>query len=112
MTKPRVETLTFKAEASLVEALRGVGNRSAFIREAVLNALANACPLCQGTGVLSPNQKRHWEKFASDHQVRECAECHERHLVCVGGARLRRSKVHCPDQSQHRRGPLARRARS
>ncbi|HRX86456.1 MAG TPA: CopG family transcriptional regulator [Phycisphaerae bacterium] len=75
--------VTFKADASLVEALRAVPNRSAFIRTAILAALENQCPLCAGTGILTPEQKRHWSKFAQDHAVKECAECHEWHLVCA-----------------------------
>ena len=74
--------LTFKADQSLVEALRAVPNRSAFIRSAILAALDNICPLCQGSGMMTPEQKSHWEQFAEDHQVHECAECHEWHLVC------------------------------
>ncbi len=74
--------VTFKADRSLLEALRGVPNRSDFIRSAILAALENACPLCLGTGILTPNQRRHWEAFAADHAVRECSKCHEFHLVC------------------------------
>ncbi len=74
--------ITFKADASLMEALRVLPNRSEFIRAAILAALDNHCPLCNGTGVLTPNQKRHWETFAAHHPLRECEECHEVHLVC------------------------------
>ncbi len=74
--------VTFKAEDSLIEALQGMPNRSEFIRSAILAALDNACPLCKGTGILTPDQKTHWKTFAEDHTMRECAECHEWHLVC------------------------------
>ena len=67
----------------LLEAMRGVPNRSEFIRTAVLHALENICPLCKGTGLLTPNQRRHWESFAQDHRIKECAECHELAVVCV-----------------------------
>ena len=81
--KPRKpEVVTFKVEASLLEAMKRIPNRSAFIRSAILGALESACPLCQGTGCLSPNQKEHWEAFAADHAVEECDDCHELHLVC------------------------------
>jgi len=79
-SKPTI--VTFKAEPSLVDALRGVPNRSAFIRSAVLQALENACPLCQGTGLLTPEQRTHWETFAQNHTVAECDRCHKWHLVC------------------------------
>ncbi len=74
--------ITFKADASLMEALRSIPNRSEFIRAAILAALDNHCPLCGGTGVLTPHQKTHWEAFAEHHPLRECSDCHEVHLVC------------------------------
>jgi len=74
--------VTFKAEGALLEALRAIPNRSAFIRLAVLAALENVCPLCQGTGILTLEQKEHWAKFAQHHAVQECSDCHEWHLVC------------------------------
>jgi len=79
---PKQEIITFKADASLAEAMRGVENRSAFIRAAILAALDNTCPLCQGAGFLSPDQKQHWEEFSEHHVLEECEECHELHLVC------------------------------
>ena len=82
MSQPKQSIVTFKAEESLVEALRALPNRSSFIRSAVLAALENTCPLCQGAGILTAEQRTHWETFASSHRVRECDECHEWHLVC------------------------------
>jgi hypothetical protein len=80
-TKPSI--VTFKAEGSLMAALEGVPNRSAFIRSAILAALENLCPLCRGTGILTPDQKTHWTTFAEGHTVQECGECHVQHLVCA-----------------------------
>ncbi len=74
--------ITFKADAALMAALKRVPNRSEFIRAAILAALDNHCPLCGGTGVLTPHQKTHWEVFARRHPLRECSDCHEAHLVC------------------------------
>jgi hypothetical protein len=82
MATPKQSIVTFKAEQSLTEALRGVPNRSAFIRSAILAALESACPLCGGTGILTREQKKHWDAFAVDHALRECTTCHEYHLVC------------------------------
>ena len=90
------ELITFKVDPSLLHAMEGVPNRSAFIRAAVLTALENACPLCKGTGVLTPNQRRHWKTFAADHSVEQCAECDEYRIVCarpkpdLGARRTRR----------------------
>ena len=81
--KPKQEIVTFKVDSSLLEVLRELPNRSEFIRRAILNSLDNVCPLCQGSGVLTPNQKKHWDSFLSDHQLAECDDCHEIHLVCT-----------------------------
>ncbi len=77
--------LTFKAEPALVAALRAVPNRSRFIRDALLEALNHACPLCGGSGVFTPAQKRHWDEFRKAHALRECRDCRALHLVCSAG---------------------------
>lgn len=82
--------VTFKADQSLLEALQGVENRSEFIRTALLAALDNICPVCKGRGILTPNQKEHWQTFASDHGLEECDDCHEFYLAC---RRLPRPRV-------------------
>jgi len=86
MRGTRTEIVTFKADASLLEAMTGIRNRSEFIRSAILAALDGACPLCKGTGILTPAQKRHWRAFQADHAVVECDECHELRLVCENRA--------------------------
>ncbi|HPQ68308.1 MAG TPA: ribbon-helix-helix domain-containing protein [bacterium] len=90
MKPQKDEIVTFKVDQALLAELRQVPNRSEFIRNAIKAALNNVCPLCQGTGVLSPEQKKHWEDFAKHHQLIECQECHELHLVC--DSRRRRQK--------------------
>jgi hypothetical protein len=79
----RQRILTFKADAPLVAAMEGIHNRSEFIRSAILAALDGVCPLCQGTGVLSPGQRRHWQEFSRSHAVETCDDCHESRLVCA-----------------------------
>jgi hypothetical protein len=82
--KPQKQIIvTFKADESFLGALKGVHNRSEFIRAAVLTALDSVCPLCKGTGILSPKQKDHWATFAGEHPIKECRECHELTLVCA-----------------------------
>ena len=80
--KTKTDVITFKVDAALREALKGISNRSDFIRRALVAALDNTCPLCCGTGVLSVDQQRHWESFAKSHSVEQCDDCHEIHLVC------------------------------
>jgi hypothetical protein len=81
------EVMTFKVEPALAQAIRRLPNRSAFIRGAVLAAMGNACPLCQGTGIMTPQQKIHWEEFSRDHQIRQCRECDAVHIVCAAEAK-------------------------
>ncbi len=83
--KPKLEVVTFKVDPALMQTLRRIPNRSAFIRDSILGALENTCPLCRGVGFLSPDQKRHWESFARTHRVEECGDCHALHLVCGAG---------------------------
>lgn len=83
MSSEKPEIITFKVPESLKEALKGIPNRSEFIRNAVLAALGSICPLCKGAGILFPNQKEHWDRFARDHRLEECERCNAIHLVCV-----------------------------
>ena len=80
--KHKDEVITFKVDHALAEQLRMIPNRSNFIRQAVLQALQFECPLCQGSGTLTPNQMRHWEEFSRHHRVVRCQECGEAHLSC------------------------------
>lgn len=78
--KPKV--ITFKADEDLLLAIEGIPNRSQFIRHAVIKALGRECPLCNGTGILSRKQKRHWDDFSLTHSIENCEECNARVLVC------------------------------
>lgn len=80
--KKKQEIITFKADEALAQALKQVANKSEFIRSAILHALDNGCPLCQGSGILSPEQRRHWAEFLAHHSVQKCEECNAIHLVC------------------------------
>ena len=102
MARPKDEIITFKADASLLEAMRGIPNRSAFIRAAILAALESTCPLCQGTGVLTPEQQQHWDDFAVDHAVVECEKCHVLRVVCTN--RRDGAEEHVPKTPMSKRG--------
>ncbi len=71
MARTKQDIITFKVDSALSSALQGVGNRSEFIRAAILDALDNTCPLCKGSGALSPKQKEHWARFSEDHSVEQ-----------------------------------------
>ena len=80
--KKKHEIVTFKVDEDLLEEIRHIPNRSAFIRGAIIAALGSVCPLCNGSGMLTPNQKRHWDHFAESHFVERCQDCDERILIC------------------------------
>ncbi len=77
------EVITFKVNKSLLNLMKGVQNRSEFIREAILAAVQNVCPLCKGVGVLNPKRKEHWDEFANHHRMTECDDCDEVKIECV-----------------------------
>ena len=76
------EIITFKVDEELAEALGRIRNRSDFIRQAVLAAIGNICPVCNGSGTMTVSQKRHWEEFTRHHHVAFCEDCHEPRMVC------------------------------
>ena len=78
-----VEVITFKVDPQLSKLMKGITNRSEFIRAAILGALDNSCPFCQGSGVLTPHRKKHWKDLAKHHDTKECKECHSDVLVCA-----------------------------
>jgi hypothetical protein len=83
MLRNKDEVISFKVGSALARAIRRLPNRSEFIRAAVLSAMDHACPLCQGTGIMSPEQKKHWDAFARDHTVKHCQECDALYLTCA-----------------------------
>ena len=76
------EIITFKVDKDLHEIIKKIPNRSEFIRRAITVALESTCPLCNGSGKLNEDQKRHWDRFTNDHFFEECDTCHERILIC------------------------------
>jgi hypothetical protein len=84
MSNPRKkqEIVTFKVDEPLLAAMNGIPNRSEFIRAAILSALDSVCPLCKGSGILTPDERRHWVEFTAHHALAECQDCHAMHLVC------------------------------
>ncbi len=83
--RKKQDVITFKVDDTLADALRGIPNRSEFIRGAIRSALVGSCPLCRGTGTLTLDQRRHWEAFLAGHTLVECDDCHALHLVCEAG---------------------------
>ncbi|MBW1690286.1 MAG: CopG family transcriptional regulator [Deltaproteobacteria bacterium] len=80
--KKKQDIITFKVDGDLFEAIKDIPNRSEFIRGAIISALGVLCPLCNGSGILTPNQKHHWDEFAINHSIRRCKDCDESVLFC------------------------------
>lgn len=76
------ELVSFKVDAELADMLRRMPNKSQFIRKAVLQALDHECPVCQGTGILSPEAMEHWKEFTQHHHVVDCDSCGATYLTC------------------------------
>jgi hypothetical protein len=80
LKKERV--FTFKTDEGLAEILDRVPNKSEFIRKAIEVALENKCPLCNGTGSLTPAQYKHMQHFLTVHSLEKCEQCDAVHFVC------------------------------
>lgn len=80
MKKERV--FTFKADEGLAELLDSLPNKSEFIRKAIEEAIGKRCPLCNGTGAISPAQNSHMQEFLALHPLKRCEECDAIHFVC------------------------------
>ncbi len=78
----RERVFTFKADDALAEVLDQLTNKSEFIRKAILEALGKRCPLCNGTGSLTPEQATHMQHFLALHSLERCETCDAVHFVC------------------------------
>lgn len=76
------EVITLKVDSDLADLLKGLPNRSEFIRTAILSALDHVCPLCQGSGILTPAQQDHWKEFSHHHHLSHCHDCGTIHIAC------------------------------
>lgn len=92
MPRKKEEIITFKVDVSLMKALKRMPNRSEFIRAAILSAMNNVCPLCSGTGYLTPDQRRHWDDFSAHHVLERCEECEAVYLVCESEKESKRKR--------------------
>ena len=81
-SEKKTAVITFKAEDELLAALEKVPNKSQFIRAAVLNALAETCPLCGGAGFLNERQLKHWKSFERSHRIHRCGRCSGLEIEC------------------------------
>lgn len=80
------EIVTFKVDKALLDALKGIPNRSRFIREAIAAALNQACPICNGSGRLTAEQRALLEEFKGRPVLKRCETCQAIRLLSVGSA--------------------------
>ena len=97
-TDKKSAVITFKAEDELLAALEKVPNKSQFIRAAVLNALAETCPLCGGAGFLNERQLKHWKSFEREHLIHRCGRCDGLEIECRNQHHDHEHKEKCQDE--------------
>ncbi|HOX37156.1 MAG TPA: CopG family transcriptional regulator [Candidatus Brocadiia bacterium] len=78
------DIVTFKVDQSLMDAMKGIPNRSRFIRAAILSALNNTCPVCNGTGTLTPDQRAMLDEIKGKPVLKRCEECKALRLMSGG----------------------------
>lgn len=76
------EIISFKLDHDLYEKMKKIKDRSKFIRNAIESALEDICPLCNGTGIMNKDQKKHWDEFIKTHSVKKCPDCGSLYIEC------------------------------
>ena len=66
--------ISFRADQHLAELLSGLPDKSSFIRQAILNQFYQACPLCNGKGVV-PEEIAKWASKTLDAEKAVYCEC-------------------------------------
>jgi len=74
--------ISFKLDQALYEKMKDIPDRSKFIRSAIESALEDKCPLCNGTGIMSKEQKKHWNEFLHNHSIEKCKDCGSLYIKC------------------------------
>ena len=72
---PKTAVVAFKVEEELAEFLNKLPNKSAFIRKAIAAQLQMACPLCNGSGVVSRGVHDHYAPLLKNLSLRQCDGC-------------------------------------
>src|SRR5438132_12150155 len=72
---PKTAVVAFKVEEELAEFLNKLPNKSAFIRKAIAAQMKMACPLCNGSGVVSRGVHDHYAALLGDLNSRNCEGC-------------------------------------
>jgi hypothetical protein len=103
MPEQKQTVVSFRVDQHLAEILNSLPDKSAFIRDAILQRYHTVCPFCQGRGVL-PQMVAEWlKKQVPDFESVECACCHYEYPTDVVKQELKGRKrgrfvcAHCGD---------------
>jgi transposase-like protein len=107
MTQPKQTVVSFRVDQHLAEILNNLPDKSAFIRDAILQRFHAVCPFCQGRGVL-PQIIAEWlTARLADVESVECTCCHYayptelvRHELKSAG----KERFVCPHCGEHDHG--------
>jgi hypothetical protein len=107
MTEQKQTVVSFRVDQHLAEILNEVPDKSAFIRDAILQRFHTVCPFCQGRGVL-PKILADWLKNRiPDFEAVECTCCHYAYPAQMVQAQTDPSAPEpyiCPHCEQHGHG--------
>jgi hypothetical protein len=73
--KGKQRVVTFKVEEEMAAFLDDMPNKSEFIRKAILSALMEPCPVCQGKGSVPRSLRRDLETLFEKQQFVPCSYC-------------------------------------
>ncbi len=109
MAKEKQVVVSFRVDAHLAETLARLPDKSEFIRDAVLRRFYEACPLCQGHGVLPGLVAGWWAQRVAETNPRTCRCCghqfpEELAAPEAGGKRSRAARFLCPHCAEHEHG--------
>ena len=75
--------VSFKLDERLYKKIKDLPDRSNFIRNAIEAAIEEQCPFCNGTGVLTKQQKEHFTNFLTNHSIARCPDCGANYIKCT-----------------------------
>ena len=73
--KSKQRVVTFKVEEDVAEFLDSMPNKSEFIRKALLYALLEPCPVCNGKGSVPRSLRRDLEAIFTKQKLVPCSFC-------------------------------------
>ena len=72
---PKTKVVAFKVEEELADFLNQLPNKSAFIRKSIAAQMSMACPLCNGSGIVSRWSHDHYAPLIEEWNSQNCAKC-------------------------------------